>query len=189
MGNLTACGVDLDPDPETRRRKQDEFRCAAVASMPAFGQGRMLDIGAGAGHAMEAAREAGWRCWWVDSDPAVAEYLTSRGWPGWREDHYAWVFRGAREFDLIWCKGALSTSLFKNDLPALGRWLDAVVCLLGENATAIVCPHWSHDHKGNRLYDEGPFLEAFRGHGWRRLPFIQGHNQEPHMHATFVYRK
>ncbi len=162
----------------------------------------VLDIGPAYGSTLDACRDLGADSLdFIERHPVLFTYNRLKGYGcAYRLD----VRKGmkalpARRYDLIWFKGTLSADRFVwrdrlkimhplHRYPPLGRFLNEVERLAAPGGTIVFCPHW-FGSGGRREIPEvldTSVTHTLLDRGYRILPFIAGHNSEPHYPVTFL---
>jgi SAM-dependent methyltransferase len=161
---------------------------------------RFLDIGPGYGSALDVARERGAACSdFVDYDPFVCAFNNLKGHSGRRID----ARRGLSKlvpsrYEFIWMKATFSADRFVDrhqrgpgflslypDLETILSDLDRLIAPLGR---VVFCPHWA-TRSGQRVVRDvrdSSVAVCLQRRGYRALPWIDGHNQEPMYPITFT---
>lgn len=160
-----------------------------------------LDIGPGYGSAMDIARERGAdRVEFVDYDPFVCAFNRLKGHAGRRLDVRRQLGRLCPQtYDFIWLKATFSADRFlaldKQGLlrrfklyPPLADILRDVDQLLAPGGTVAFCPHWDCASGRRRIENVRTTTVAatLAEHGYRTLPWIDGHNMEPFYPLSFA---
>jgi hypothetical protein len=153
---------------------------------------RCLDIGPGHGESLDVWHERGaMECAYIEFEGFLFHHNRLKPFAkGWRLDHLKNL--GALpsgHFDLIWSRGSFSQATFRGDgRRRFVQWLSQVEGLAAPKATVLLCPYWVVvGHKRQVANPKTHWIgQVLEERGYRALPFIEDHNQEPAYPITWV---
>lgn len=183
--------------PESLR----EFQAVADELGLPLENARFLDIGPGFGSSLDVCHELGAKhIAFMEHDPFFYTFNRLKGFTrGYRMNARKNPSRlGHDKYDVIWQKGTLSADRFitrarlgvmhpLHRYPSLEKYLSWMDSLAAPRGHIIFCPHWTASGSIRKTRDvlHNIFTDIMLAGGYEILPFIRGHNSEPHYPVTF----